>query len=118
MTQATIYHNPRCSKSRASLALLEQQTDQINVIKYLETPPTEADIKTILKQLNKTVRDVLRRGESEYKQQGFADPKLTDDELINMLTKYPKVLERPIIIHQDQAVIGRPPENVLDLFND
>ena len=116
MAKATIYHNPRCSKSRASLALLEANHDDIEVIKYLETPPSEQTIKTLLNELGMDVRDVLRTNEAEYKNNGFVYA-FSDDEIIKLVHKFPKVLERPIISYQGKAVIGRPPENVLDLLS-
>lgn len=116
MTNTTIYHNPRCSKSRATLALLEAQGIQATVIKYLETPPNEAELKHILKSLGMAPRDLLRTGEAEYKDNGFSDAALSDEQLIQMMTQHPKVIERPIVVHGDQARIGRPPESVLELF--
>ncbi len=118
MTEVTIYHNPRCSKSRATLAILEAQQADIKTVKYLDNPPDVATIKSLLKKLNLGVRDILRNGESEYKEHNFADPHLSDDELITLLATHPKVMQRPIVSTEHKAVIGRPPENVLSLFND
>jgi arsenate reductase len=118
MSKVVIYHNPRCSKSRATLAILEQQQADVSVIKYLENPPTESQIKTLLNELQATVRDILRTTEADYKQQGFADTSLSDTELISKLSQFPKVMQRPIISYNGHAVVGRPPENVLSLFND
>lgn len=118
MTQYIIYHNPRCSKSRATLALLEQQQVDTSVINYLDKPPSQQAISAILTALNVGIRDILRTHEADYKQQGFADTNLSDADLINKLTQFPKVMERPIVVHDGQAVVGRPPENVLRLFND
>ena len=118
MTKTVIYHNPRCSKSRATLALLEAQTNNIEVIKYLENPPNQNTIKRLLDELNMDIRDILRKTETDYKEQNFADKSLNEAELIKKLSQFPKVLERPIVSHQGKAIIGRPPENVLSLFND
>lgn len=116
MRKSTIYHNPRCSKSRATLALLEAQHDDIEIIKYLETPPSIETIKNLVNLLGVNIRDILRKNESEYKEHGFANQDLSDDELIALVHQYPKVLERPIVVYHHQAIIGRPPENVLSLF--
>lgn len=105
-----------CSKSRATLAILVAHQVDIEVIKYLDTPPTADEIKTLLNALGSDVRSILRKNETEYKTQGFAAPELSTEEIILKLTQYPKVLERPIVIVQGKAVIGRPPENVLDLL--
>lgn len=116
MAKATIYHNPSCSKSRATLALLEQQHNDIEVVKYLENPPSVITIENLTELLNMSIRDILRSNEAEYKDNGFADTALTDDEIIALVHRYPKVLERPIVTYGNKAIIGRPPENVLELF--
>ncbi|MCW8870742.1 MAG: arsenate reductase (glutaredoxin) [Proteobacteria bacterium] len=116
MSQAIIYHNPRCSKSRATLALLESQPIETKIIKYLETPPSPQTIKKITEMLKVSPRDILRTGEKEYKDFGMDNKDLSDDQLLQLMSANPKVIERPIVIYNDQAVIGRPPENVLDLI--
>ncbi len=116
MTETTIYHNPRCSKSRATLALLEAQGIHAEVVKYLETPPDAATLSHIIQSLGIQPRDLLRTGEAEYKDNGFADTTLNNDQLIHMMVQYPKVIERPIVVHGNQARIGRPPESVLEIF--
>lgn len=116
MSKAIIYHNPRCSKSRATLALLEEQHDDIEVVKYLETPPSIETINRLVMLLGVNVRDILRKNEAEYKEHGFANTELTDQTVIELIHKYPKVLERPIVEYNNQAIVGRPPENVLSLF--
>ena len=116
MPTAQIFHNPRCSKSRNTLALLESQTDDIDIIKYLENPPSTDTIKRLLAELNLSARDILRKNEAEYQENGFADNKLTESKLIDLIHQYPKVMERPIVSLNGQAIIGRPPENVLELF--
>ncbi len=116
MPKITIYHNPRCSKSRATLAIIEAHQSDIEVIKYLDTPPSEAELKILLSELNLSASEILRKNEAAYKEHGFAEAQ-TDDQLISLLHQYPKVLERPIVSYQGKAVIGRPPENVLELWS-
>ncbi len=116
MSTAKIYHNPRCSKSRKTLELLQSNHDDIQIIKYLDAPPTANELKSLLKQLGLNVRDVLRTNESEYKEHGFANKELSDDQITSLINQYPKVLERPIVSYNNKAIIGRPPENVLELF--
>lgn len=116
MTTTVIFHNPRCSKSRAALALLEDMQIEFSIVKYLDNPPSESIIIELSAQLDLDIRDLLRTGESDYKENGFADQSLSDDEIISKLTQYPKVLQRPIVSHEGQAAIGRPPENILELF--
>lgn len=112
-----IYHNPRCSKSRQTLALLEERGIQPDIIRYLETPPNAAELRRLVDALGvSTVRDIIRVKESEYKELGLDDPALSDDALIEALADNPKLIERPIVVRGDRAAIGRPPEAVLDLF--
>ena len=115
MTTATIYHNPRCSKSRKTLELLEQNQVNIEVVKYLETPPSSDELKYILSLLNKTADEVMRKNEDEYKLH-FKNKTLTESEKIDLMNQFPKVIERPIVVMGNKAVIGRPPENVLDIL--
>ncbi|MDE1172953.1 MAG: arsenate reductase (glutaredoxin) [Parvibaculaceae bacterium] len=112
----TIYHNPRCSKSRQTLSLLEQHGLDPEIIEYLKTPPSAAELKDILKMLKMTPRELMRRGEDVYKQLGLEDESLPDDKLIAAMVENPVLIERPIVVHEGRAAIGRPPENVLDLF--
>ncbi|QYJ80139.1 arsenate reductase (glutaredoxin) [Shewanella acanthi] len=116
MTQATIYHNPRCSKSRETLALLEQQGCQITVVEYLKAVPSADDIRTLLTKLNLTARQLMRTKEDEYKELGLADANLSEEALIEAMIATPKLIERPIVLANDKAVIGRPPENVLTIL--
>lgn len=117
MTETTrIFHNPRCSKSRQTLALLEEQGIQPDIIRYLETPPTAAELKDILKQLDRTPRELLRTGEAIYRELGLDDSTLTDDQLIAAMIDNPKLIERPIVLHKGKAALGRPPESVLDIL--
>ncbi len=112
----TIYHNPRCSKSRQTLALLEQQGIQPKVIEYLKTPPSKAELTLVLNALKISARDLMRTGESEYKQNNLNNPDLTEDQLIGYLLKFPKLIQRPIVINNHKAAIGRPPEQVLEIL--
>lgn len=112
----TIFHNPRCSKSRQALALLEEKGIDINVVHYLQHPPTPAELKAILTKLNKKPRDILRKGEPECKALKLADTTLSDQYVLEAMIKHPKLIERPIVIRGERAVIGRPPENVRHLL--
>ncbi|RIA31401.1 arsenate reductase [Ectopseudomonas oleovorans] len=116
MTDLTLYHNPRCSKSRGALELLEARGLQPAVVRYLETPPSPAELKSLLGKLGITARDLLRTGEDEYKELGLGDTSLSEAQLIEAMVTHPKLIERPILIAGDKAVIGRPPEKVLELL--
>lgn len=116
MSEIIIYHNPRCSKSRATLAILEEKGIEPTVIKYLEQAPSVETIKKILIALDVTPRALMRKGEAEYKDNGFSNKTLTDDELITLMHQFPKVIERPIVVANGQARIGRPPESVLEIL--
>lgn len=113
----TIYHNPRCSKSRETLALLEQQGISPEVVLYLQTPPSNETIKTLLNQLGMaSARELMRTKEDIYKELDLKSES-NEDTLIEAMTANPKLIERPIVIHNDKAKIGRPPESVLELFS-
>ncbi|MCL1091631.1 arsenate reductase (glutaredoxin) [Shewanella profunda] len=116
MTQATIYHNPRCSKSRETLALLEQQGCDINVVEYLKNTPTAAEIGQILAKLGINARELMRTKEDEYQTLGLNDTSLTEAQLIEAMINTPKLIERPIVLANERAAIGRPPENVLAIL--
>ncbi|RRW34364.1 arsenate reductase (glutaredoxin) [Ectopseudomonas oleovorans] len=116
MTDLTLYHNPRCSKSRAALELLQARGLQPHVVRYLETPPSASELKSLLGKLGISARDLLRSGEDEYKTLGLSDANLSEAQLIEAMAKHPKLIERPILIAGDKAVIGRPPEKVLELL--
>lgn len=116
MSDVTIYHNPRCSKSRQTLALLTQQKVEPNIVKYLETPPSEETLRDILKKLGMKPRELMRKGEKEYKELGLDDASLTDDQLIRAMVEHPRLIERPIVLKDDKAALGRPPEQVLDIL--
>lgn len=112
----TIYHNPRCSKSRATLELLNEKGLEISVIKYLETPPDRASLEDLLNMLGMEPRDLMRKGEQEYKDNNLADESLGRDELIDAMLKYPRLIERPIVIKDGKAAIGRPIEKVIEIL--
>lgn len=112
----TIYHNPRCSKSRQTLALLEAKGITPKVVHYLETPPDADELKAILLKLGLTARDIIRRSESVYKELGLADTGLGDSALITALSGNPELIERPIVVSGEKAAIGRPPEAVLSIL--
>lgn len=111
-----IYHNPRCSKSRQSLELLEQHQIQPKIVEYLKTPPDAETLKQLLAKLGVDARALLRTKETEYQTAGLDDPNLSDDEIIAAMIKFPKLIERPIVVMGNRAVIGRPPERVLELL--
>lgn len=116
MSQISIFHNPRCSKSRGALELLEERGIQPEIVRYLETPPSAAELKALLGKLGIGARQLLRTGEDEYKELGLANPSLDDEQLIQAMVAHPKLIERPIVIVGDKAVIGRPPEKVLEIL--
>lgn len=112
----TIYHNPRCSKSRETLQLLESRGIKPDVVLYLETPPDAQTLKSLLKKLGLRPRELMRQKETEYKEMGLQDPSLSDEQLIEAMVKCPKLIERPIVVQGKKAVLGRPPENVLEIL--
>lgn len=116
MTAMTLYHNPRCSKSRSALQLLEDRGLNPTVVRYLETPLSAAQLQALLSKLGISPRQLLRTGEDEYKTLGLSDPQLTDAQLIEAMVEQPKLIERPILVVGEKAVIGRPPENVLEIL--
>lgn len=112
----TIYHNPRCSKSRQTLALIEERGITPDVVLYLDNPPSATALKGLLQQLGISPRELLRKGEDAYKELQLSDTSLSDKQLIEAMVKHPKLIERPIVVNGDRAVLGRPPENVLELL--
>ena len=112
----SIFHNPRCSKSRATLALLQEHGTEPEIRLYLESPPDADELRSILEKLGKNPRELLRKGEAEYREQGLKDESLSDDELIQAMVATPKLIERPIVLAKGRAAIGRPPELVLDIL--
>ncbi len=112
----TIYHNPRCSKSRQTLELLHEHNVETDVIEYLKTPPTKQELERLLALLGLEPRQLMRTKESEYAELGLADESLSRDALIEAMVTHPKLIERPIVVHNGKAAIGRPPEKVLDIL--
>lgn len=117
MSEYTIYHNPRCSKSRQTLALLEENGVTPKIVLYLETNPGSQEISDLLSKLGIEARALLRKGEEAYKSLGLSDSTLSDQALINAMVSAPKLIERPIVVKGNKAVLGRPPENVLGLLD-
>jgi arsenate reductase len=115
MQQVTIYHNPRCSKSRATLQLLQDRGLQPQVIEYLETPPTAAQIETLLQRLGLQARQLMRSNEAEYRELGLDKPDLTREQLIQAMAEHPRLIHRPIVLSGERAALGRPPESVLEI---
>lgn len=113
-SSVTIYHNPRCSKSRATLALLQEHGIEPTVVEYLKNPPDKQELEIITRKLGLKPEQIIRRGEDSFKQ-NFAGKSLSDDEWLEAMAQFPILIERPIVVKGDRAVIGRPPENVLDL---
>jgi arsenate reductase len=116
MTDLTLYHNPRCSKSRGALELLEARGLTPTVVRYLETPPNAAQLRDLLGKLGISARDLLRTGEDEYKTLNLADASLSDDDVIAAMAAHPKLIERPILVAGNNAMIGRPPEKILEIL--
>ena len=116
MTTYTIYHNPRCSKSRNTLALLQENGIEPKIVLYLETPPDSTEIKALLKKLGIKAAELVRRGEDDYKASGLGKES-SDAEFVAAMARHPKLIERPIVVCGNKAVLGRPPENVLALVD-
>ena len=116
MAEVTIYHNPHCSKSRQTLDLIQAKGIEPRVVEYLKTPPSHGELRSILDKLGLFAQDIMRTSEPEYLQLGLANSRYTEDGLIDIMVKHPKLIERPIVVSGDKAVIGRPPENVLKIL--
>ena len=116
MSGLTIYHNPKCTKSRQTLELLQNKGEDPEIIKYLDTPPDVKTLRSLVSKLGlERAHDLLRTKEKEYKEAGLSKDS-DDDTVLKAIAEYPKLLERPVVVRGDQAVIGRPPENVLELI--
>jgi arsenate reductase len=111
-----IYHNPRCSKSRQTLQLLTDRDIEPQIVEYLKTPPSAAELDKLLKMLGLEPRELMRRKEKEYKELGLEDPDLSRDALIKAMVEHPKLIERPIVVSGKRAALGRPPEDVLEIL--
>lgn len=116
MSEIVLYHNPRCSKSREALALLQSRELAVSVVPYLETPPDAATLRALLAKLGIGARQLLRTGEDAYRDLNLADPALDEDALVAAMAAHPKLIERPIAVRGARAVVGRPPERVLELL--
>ena len=114
--EVIIYHNPKCSKSRKALEIIKSKNIEPTIILYLVNKLSKAEVKDLLSKLRLSIRDILRTGEDEYKKNNLKNENLSDDELIGFLIKFPKLLQRPIVVKNSKAVIGRPPENILNLL--
>ncbi|MGE5154260.1 MAG: arsenate reductase (glutaredoxin) [Bdellovibrio bacteriovorus] len=112
----TIYHNPRCSKSRQALKLIEERGLEPQVVRYLETPPDARTLDELLRLLGLEPRELMRRKEPEYQELGLDDPSLSREALIAAMVSHPRLIERPIVIKDGKAILGRPPERVLELI--
>jgi arsenate reductase len=117
MENVTIYHNPRCGKSRTTLALLEQNGIEPRVIEYLKAPPTAAELKDLCRKLGVKPEELVRKGEDIYKTE-YAGRTLSDAQWIEAMVSHPILIERPIVVRGSEAVIGRPPDNVLRLLDE
>ena len=116
MSEFTIYHNPRCSKSRQTLALLREAGIEPEIVLYLDNPPTATALKALLKKLDLSPRELLRKGEAAYRELDLGSPDRTEKDIIEGMVAHPKLIERPIVVHGSRAVLGRPPEKVRELF--
>lgn len=115
-TDVRIYHNPNCTKSRATLALLQQRGLDPVVINYLDTPPSAAELTRMLSQLGWPARQLLRTSEAEYAELGLDQPHWTDEQLVAAMVAHPRLIERPIVVVDGRAAVGRPPETVLTIL--
>ncbi len=115
MAEFTIYHNPRCSKSRETLALLQAKGVEPSIVEYLKTPPSPSQLKAIVKQLGIKPEQLVRKSEEIYKSR-YANKTLSDAQWIEAMVEHPSLIERPIVIRAQRAALGRPPQNVLQLL--
>ena len=113
---ATIYHNPRCSKSRETLKLLREEGVSLEIVEYLKTPPSPSELKSILTKLGIGARDLMRRKEAPFKTLDLGRESLSEDDLVQAMAENPVLIERPIVVNGERAAIGRPPEQVLEIF--
>lgn len=116
MSKVKIYHNPLCSKSRQTLNLLKERDIDLETVLYLETPPDETELRSLLKMLGIGAKDLIRTSEQAYKDLNLADNSLSDDQLIHAMIESPKLIQRPIVVSNGKAAIGRPPEQVLAIL--
>ncbi len=111
-----IYHNPRCSKSRQTLELLRARGIEPEIIPYLDNPPDPAALRELLGKLGMNARQLLRKGEPEYRSLGLGNPDYSEAQILAAMNAHPRLIERPIVVRGERAVLGRPPENVLELL--
>ena len=116
MREFTIYHNPRCSKSRQTLQILRDRGIEPSIVEYLKTPLQKDELKKISTSLGLRPKEFVRKNESDFRDRGLASDLEDDDKMIEAMAAYPKIIERPIVVLKDKAVIGRPPDNVLKLI--
>lgn len=116
MSEIIIYHNNRCSKSKNTLAILEEKNVDFEIVNYLENPPSETELDSILQKLGKKPQEIVRKGEQIFKDLGLKNANFSRQEWIKTLVENPKLIERPIVVKGEKAVLGRPPENVLELI--
>ena len=117
MNDLTIYHNPRCSKSRQTLEIIKDRGIKPTIVDYLKTPLKRFELENICRLLNKRPKDFVRKNEADYKENNIKNILENDIKLINEMIKFPKIIERPIVLSRNKAVIGRPPDNVLELLS-
>ena len=115
MTLVTIYHNPKCSKSRQTLALLEERDLELRIVPYLESPPSKSELADIVRMLGIAAADIVRTGEDEYKESGLTADS-SENDILDAIVIAPKLMQRPIVICGDQARVGRPPESALEIL--
>jgi len=116
MSRITIYHNPRCSKSRQTLELLGAHGVEADIVEYLKTPPNAEQLTEILELLGMEPRELMRTNESEYKDNALDNPDLSREQLIQAMVDHPRLIQRPIVLSRGKAALGRPPENVLEIL--
>ena len=116
MSAITIYHNPHCSKSRITLDLIKEQNIEPTIIEYLINPPTPETLKKLLKKLGLTAREIMREKEKPYSDNNLSNPAISEDDLLKIMSLNPILIERPIVVKGARAVLGRPPENILELL--
>ena len=116
MSNITIYHNPKCSKSRETLELITNKNLNPKIILYLEKKLSKQELRNLVSKLGISPRELLRKGESEYKENVLSNPDLGNEELIDLMIRFPQMIERPIVVKDNKAIIGRPPKNILKLI--
>ena len=110
-----IYHNPRCSKSRQTLSVIQERGEEVEIVEYLKDPPSTHELREVLNKLGMKPEQIIRKGEAIYKEK-YKGNSFTDDQWIEIMTSNPILIERPIVVNGNKAVMGRPPENVKHLF--